>query len=178
MAPVQPFAPLVRVLVWEHESDAGAPGSMGGDERLMLAIDLKLGGFRCEPERAAVLHVIPALQSVARRGRECVADHVQRPGGGGLGEFAPDPQFFRSLRAFRRSSGLRRCLRLRRLVGVTSTSSSGPMYSSANSSVICLGGGRISASSEPEARMFVRCLVLHTFTSRSSSRLFCPTTMP
>ena len=67
---------------------------------------------------------------------------------------------------------------MRKLLGVTSTSSSCPRYSRANSKDISCGGVKIKASSDPEARMFVRCFSLHTFTSRSSSRLFSPTTMP
>ena len=43
-------------------------------------------------------------------------------------------------------------MRSRKLAGVTSTSSSGPIYSSANSSVTCLGGVRVSASSDPEGQ--------------------------
>ena len=43
---------------------------------------------------------------------------------------------------------------------------------------ISRGGVSTKASSVPAARMLLSCFCLHTFTSRSSSRLFCPTTMP
>ena len=70
--------------------------------------------------------------------------------------------------AFMRSSLLRIVLRMRRFLGVTSSSSSSARNSRHCSRLICLGGTRRSASSEPEARMFVSCFFLHTLTVMSS----------
>src|SRR5699024_5009972 len=72
------------------------------------------------------------------------------------------------LRAFIRCSWFRICLRMRRLLGVTSSSSSGARNSRQPSRLSRLMGTRRSASSEPEARVLVRCLVLQTLTSTSS----------
>src|SRR5215467_3193060 len=75
--------------------------------------------------------------------------------------------YFPVLRALRRSSGFNSRFRMRRLLGVVSTSSSGPIYCKANSSVMSRGGVRIKASSEPDARILVKCFSLQTFTSKS-----------
>jgi rhodanese-related sulfurtransferase len=63
-----------------------------------------------------------------------------------------------------RSCSLSSFLRRRMLSGVTSTSSSSSMNSSACSSVCFTGGVRINASSVPAARMLVSCLALVGFT--------------
>ena len=62
--------------------------------------------------------------------------------------------------------------------GVTSTYSSSLMYSSASSSVKTFGGVITALSSEPEARMFVSCLDLVTFTVMSFWRVCSPITCP
>src|SRR5262245_41747456 len=62
--------------------------------------------------------------------------------------------------ARRRSCSLRKRLRRRIDLGVISTSSSSPMNSTAYSSVSAIGGVRSIASSLPEARILVSCLVL------------------
>lgn len=77
-----------------------------------------------------------------------------------------------------RSLAERNFLRRRIESGVTSMSSSGPMYSMAKSRVISFGGVRIIASSFPEERMLVSFLVLQMLTSMSLLRAFLPTTMP
>ena len=63
-------------------------------------------------------------------------------------------------------------------VGVTSTSSSSAMNSTAYSSVSSMGGVSRIASSLPAARMLVSFLVLIGFTTRSLSRLWIPMIMP
>ena len=65
-------------------------------------------------------------------------------------------------------------LRILMDLGVTSTSSSGPMYSRAKSSSTGRGGVRIMASSVPEERMLVSFLVLQTFSSMSLSKRIFP----
>ncbi len=62
--------------------------------------------------------------------------------------------------------------------GVTSTSSSSSMNSTAYSSVSRIGGVRFTASSLPAARMFVSFLPLIGFTTRSFSREWMPITIP
>ena len=56
--------------------------------------------------------------------------------------------------------------------------SSVSMKSSACSKLRIRGGVRVSASSAEEERVLVRCFFLHTFSSMSSAREHCPTTMP
>ena len=80
--------------------------------------------------------------------------------------------------AFMRSSLLSIVLRMRRFLGVTSSSSSSARNSRHCSKLICLGGTRRSASSEPEARILVSCFFLQTLTVMSSCLGDWPTTMP
>src|SRR5699024_12077440 len=61
-------------------------------------------------------------------------------------------------------------LRIRRDFGVTSSSSSLSIKSSACSRDRIFGGVRRSASSAEEERVLVRCFVLQTFSSMSSAR--------
>ena len=72
----------------------------------------------------------------------------------------------------------RMLLRRRRLLGVTSRSSSSARNSRHCSRLICLGGIRRRASSEPEARVLVRCFVRQTFTATSSDFGHTPTIIP
>ena len=51
-------------------------------------------------------------------------------------------------------------------------------YSIASSRDMVRGGVRRISISPPEARIFVKCFFLHTFTARSVSREYSPTTMP
>ena len=74
--------------------------------------------------------------------------------------------------------GSRIFLRIRIVFGVTSRSSSVSMNSSACSRLKTLGGVRRSASSALEERVLVSYFFLQTFSSISSPRPFCPTTMP
>ena len=69
-------------------------------------------------------------------------------------------------------------LRIRIDLGVTSTSSSSWMYSSASSRLKRIGGGSITFSSVPAARTFVSFLVLQILMTRSKSRMCSPTTCP
>ena len=125
---------------------------------------------------ATVLEVVPDRQFVERRWDTPVADHIQRQfAGAGFGIFsefscsphvrlcALSPDYLALFFAFRRSSGFSSRFRRRRCLGVTSTSSSGPMYSIANSSDISRGGVRTRASSVPAARMLLNCFCLQTF---------------
>ena len=64
--------------------------------------------------------------------------------------------------------GSRIFLRILRLSGVTSRSSSVSMKSSACSRLRILGGVNVSASSAEEERVLVRCFFLQTFNSISS----------
>ena len=64
------------------------------------------------------------------------------------------------------------------LFGVTSRSSSSARNSSESSRLRFLGGTSQSASSEPLARVFVRCFFLQTFTTRSSCFGEAPTIIP
>ena len=66
----------------------------------------------------------------------------------------------------------------RSIVKVTLVPASPVMRRTACSSVSSRGGSSRTASSEPEARMLVSCLVLQTLTFMSCSREFSPTTMP
>ena len=77
-----------------------------------------------------------------------------------------------------RSVGSRIFFRIRRLSGVTSSSSSVSMKSSACSRLRILGGVRRKASSALDERVFVSCFFLQTLSSISSPFPFCPTTMP
>ena len=43
---------------------------------------------------------------------------------------------------------------------------------------VTFGGVSFSASSDPEARVFVRCFVLQTFSSMSSGFALCPMIIP
>ena len=76
------------------------------------------------------------------------------------------------------SVGSRILFLIRRLVGVTSRSSSLSMNSMHCSSDMILGGTRRRASSEAEVLVLVRCLVLHTLTSTSSLFPLVPITIP
>ena len=69
-------------------------------------------------------------------------------------------------------------LRIRRLSGVTSRSSSTSMKSSACSKLKTFGGTSVSASSAEEERVLVRCFFLHTFNSISSALAQEPMTIP
>src|SRR5690625_5827285 len=69
-------------------------------------------------------------------------------------------------------------LRMRTVVGVTSTHSSSPANSRDSSRVSLRGGTRFSKESEEAARMFVSFFSLVMFTSMSSWRAFSPTTWP
>src|SRR6185437_2658734 len=69
-------------------------------------------------------------------------------------------------------------LRRRIDCGVTSTSSSSLMNSSAYSSVILRGGAITSFSSAAVVRMLVSFFTLHGLTTRSLSREWMPITMP
>src|SRR3970282_555045 len=80
--------------------------------------------------------------------------------------------------ARRRSCSCRWRLRRRIDFGVISTRSSSVMNSTAYSSVRPIGGTRSIASSLPEARILVSCLVRIGFTTRSLSRLWIPTIIP
>ena len=80
--------------------------------------------------------------------------------------------------ALLRSRGSRIRLRMRRLWGVTSRSSSQSIYSIACSRDRILGGVSFRASSALDDRVLVRCLVLQTFSSISSVFPFCPMTIP
>ena len=62
--------------------------------------------------------------------------------------------------------------------GVTSSISSGPMYSRARSRVIWIGDWSVSSTSAPAERMLVTCFALQTLSSRSGGRLCSPTIMP
>ena len=75
-------------------------------------------------------------------------------------------------------SGSRIFFRIRMDFGVTSRSSSVSMYSMACSSDSSLCGTSFRASSAPEERVLVRCLVLQTFSYTSSGLLDSPMTMP
>src|SRR5262249_18373567 len=66
--------------------------------------------------------------------------------------------YARARESRRRSASFRSFLRSRTLAGVTSTSSSSSMNSSACSSENLIGGVRMMFSSEPAARMLVSCL--------------------
>src|SRR5205085_2595554 len=178
MFPCQLFLQACHMGGGERDDDVSRPRPMDG-----------MPGFRCllvgaHRQRTAVFEVIPGLELLGCRHSFPIADEVEwGTAGGRFGGFLPDPHrgregYLTDLRALRRSSGLRSRLRIRRLFGVTSTSSSGPIYSSANSKPISRGGVRTSASSVPDARMLDRCFSLQTLTSMSSSRLFSPTTIP
>src|SRR5579885_216816 len=86
--------------------------------------------------------------------------------------------FILVLSALRRSSVLSSRLRMRMLLGVTSTSSSDPIYSMHLSSDMSVGGVSRTAMSDVDERMLVRCLVLQILTSRSVSRACLPTIIP
>ena len=79
---------------------------------------------------------------------------------------------------FMRSSLLSTILRMRMLFGVISTSSSSAMNSRdcSRESTVC--GVSFSASSEPEARVFVACFYLQTLMTMSSPFGLLPTIMP
>ena len=77
-----------------------------------------------------------------------------------------------------RSVGSKMRLRIRRLSGVTSRSSSTSIKSNACSRLRILGGTSVSASSAEEERVLVRCFFLQTFSSISSAREEEPMTMP
>ena len=62
--------------------------------------------------------------------------------------------------------------------GVISTSSSSAMNSMADSRVSWIGGVSVTASSLPDERTLVSCLVLIGLTTRSLSRLWMPMIMP
>src|SRR5699024_1805063 len=112
--------------------------------------------------------------------------HLGEAGGAGLGVDAPgsaaaarahSPALARDL-ALERSFGSRMTLRMRTVVGVTSTHSSSPVNSRDSSRVSRRGGTRFSKESEEAARMFVSFFSLVMFTSMSSLREFSPTTWP
>ena len=69
-------------------------------------------------------------------------------------------------------------MRRRIVFGVTSTSSSSLMNSSAYSSVVWRGGARTSFSSAAVVRMFVSYFDLFGLTTRSLSRWWMPMIMP
>lgn len=81
-------------------------------------------------------------------------------------------------RAFMRWLLSRICLRIRRLFGVTSSSSSSARNSRQSSRLSVFGGIRRRASSLPLARVFVKCFFLQTLTTMSSDFGDSPTTMP
>ena len=64
------------------------------------------------------------------------------------------------------------------LSGVTSTNSSFPMNSIDCSKVNVVTGTNLTASSEPEALVFVNFLPLQTLISKSSALAHYPTTIP
>ena len=74
--------------------------------------------------------------------------------------------------------GSRIFLRMRRLLGVTSRSSSVSMKSRHCSRLMILGGVSFKASSALLERVLVSFLVLQTLISMSSALGFCPTTIP
>src|SRR6185369_6761385 len=78
---------------------------------------------------------------------------------------------------FRRLAAKMR-FRKRKLLGVTSTSSSSLMNSRACSRFMIRGGTRCTVSSEPEARMLVSFFSRTMLTSKSLSRACSPTTIP
>ena len=80
--------------------------------------------------------------------------------------------------ARRRSISVRYRLRRRILLGVTSTSSSSSMNSTAYSSDIWMGGTSRTASSVPAARILVNCFPLIGLTTISFSREWIPMIMP
>ncbi|CAN4026429.1 PrgI family protein, partial [Dysosmobacter welbionis] len=88
------------------------------------------------------------------------------------------PVYFLPCSAFMRFSWSRMALRIRRLLGVTSSSSSSARNSRHCSRLICLGGTSRSASSEPLARMLVNCFFLQMLTVMSSLRGLTPITIP
>src|SRR5215471_5956944 len=92
--------------------------------------------------------------------------------------FAQAQAALASLSARLRSCALRKRLRIRIDRGVTSTSSSSAMNSTAYSSVSLTGGVSSTLSSLPAARMLVSFFSLSGLTVRSLSRLWMPTTMP
>src|SRR5699024_4916800 len=96
---------------------------------------------------------------------------------GGLRSFCIKFVYF-ALTCFMRSAWSRMRLRMRRLLGVTSRSSSSLKYSRHCSRLMTRGLVRRRASSEPAARMLVSCFFLQMFTDMSSLRLHWPTTMP
>src|SRR5690606_35768547 len=77
-----------------------------------------------------------------------------------------------------RSTSVRSFLRRRICFGVTSTSSSSSMNSSACSSENLIAGTRPSSSSLPAARKLVSCLARRALTVRSLSLLWMPTIWP
>jgi hypothetical protein len=102
--------------------------------------------------------------------REAVQRMSAGTGGGPAGRFDRMPRGRNALRSSR--------LRMRTVSGVTSTSSSSSIQASAGSSPMSRCGTSRTASSCPDARMFVSFFSRQTFTSRSTSREYSPTTMP
>ena len=85
---------------------------------------------------------------------------------------------FYLLPARRRSVSSRIIFLIRRCFGVTSRYSSALMYSNASSREKITGGISFTLSSEPDARILVSFFDLVTFTMRSPSLAFSPTTCP
>src|SRR5262249_49866278 len=155
----------------QWDDDVGAPSVVShlpGVRRLILLYN---------SQRPTIRLVIPERQLLRHGATTAKAEKVQRwTLGRGFRGFLLDAHrrgesvcrfaYLAAFLALRRSSGWRSRFRIRKLFGVTSTSSSGPIYSKANSRDISWGGVKIKASSDPEARIFVRCFSLQTFTSR------------
>src|SRR5690606_13723780 len=131
------------------------------------------GGGRCQQQRkdGGTEHAEPP-DMVTR------VQHRQKRGRRGLSAFALNPLrplFCQAAREARlRSVSVRNFLRRRISVGVTSTSSSSSMKSSACSGVDLMAGLSWIASSLPEARMLVSGLGLITLTVRSLSFEWMP----
>src|SRR5690606_7350823 len=121
-----------------------------------------------------------------QRGRACRAyrDHardqrLQPFPPGGVRPPAREQRAAHAARLARlRSTSVRIFLRSRIAFGVTSTSSSSSMNSSACSSDSLIGGTRPSSSSLPEARKLVSCLPRRALTVRSLSLALMPTSWP
>src|SRR3989338_1985989 len=83
-----------------------------------------------------------------------------------------------SLSARRRSLSFKNFLRIRIVLGVTSTNSSSSINASARSSDMITGGVNKIFSSLPAARIFVNCFSFVALTTKSFSRVCKHTIMP
>jgi hypothetical protein len=141
---------------------------LSGDLLYSAAVRTRVQGVRAEGA--------PHCSSCAVSLRDCLTQ-IQPLRRQGRLDQSPDAAY--PARAARlRSTSFRSRLRRRIAAGVTSTSSSASMNSSAISSVITRGGFKTTVLSADAARMLVSFLPRQMFTPRSPSRQCSPMTWP